>query len=237
MMHHAIHNGGGNDGVSEVIAEVLEVDVGREQCRPLAVTAVDDLEEQRGIFSVLLLQPVKAQFIDKEDVGGGVLFELLVEAQIRAACHQLHEHVGSGGIAAAVEVSASDEKQGLGDMAFSGAGVSCNHKPLLTADEVQVRDLQDLCLVHPGLEGKVEVRKELSLREPGLFDSSLDPSFDSGVCLDGQEPFKEFGGRERLLCCIGELLVKDFLYSQKLQGFQMVPDPCQGLLRHSRYPL
>ena len=60
MMHHAIYNGGGDNGVSEVIAEVREVDVRCEKCRTLAITAVDDLEEQRGIFSVLLLDPVKA---------------------------------------------------------------------------------------------------------------------------------------------------------------------------------
>ena len=59
-MNQAIDNRGGNNGVSEVIAEVLEVDVGRKQGRTLAVTAVDDLEEQRGMFRVLLLQPVKA---------------------------------------------------------------------------------------------------------------------------------------------------------------------------------
>ena len=60
MMHHTIDNCGGDDGITEVIAEVLEVDVRCEKCRTLAVTAVDDLEEQRGMFGVLLLQPVKA---------------------------------------------------------------------------------------------------------------------------------------------------------------------------------
>jgi len=144
------------------------------------------------------------------------LLELLVEAQIRAAGHQLHEHVGSGGIAAAVEVSASEEKQGLGDVAFSGTGVACNHKPLLTRDKVQLRDFQDLRFVHPRLELEVEVRKELPLRKPGLLDSSLDPSFDPGVGLNGQDPLQEFGGRQRLLCGIGKFLVKNFLYSQKL---------------------
>jgi len=236
-MHHAIDNRGGNNGISEVIAEVFKIDVGREQCRTFAVTTVDNLEEQRGIFGVLLLQPIKAQFIDEEDIRRSVLFELLMKTQIRAAGHQLREHVGSGGIAAPVEVSASDEKQGLGDMAFPGTGVACNHNPLLTCDKVQLRDLQDLCFVHPGLELKVEVRKELSLRKPGLLDSSLDPSFDPGVGLNGQDPLQEFGGRQRLLCGIGEFLVKDFLYSQKLQGLEMLPDPCQGLLRHDRYPL
>ena len=60
MMHHPIDNGGGDNGVSEVIAQVLEVNVRCEQGRPFAVTAVDDLEEERGIFGVLLLQAVKA---------------------------------------------------------------------------------------------------------------------------------------------------------------------------------
>jgi len=160
-----------------------------------------------------------------------------MKALIGAACHQLREHIGSGGIAAAVEVSASEEKQGLGDMAFSGAGVACDDKPLLTRNKVQLCDLQDLGFINPGLEVEIEVREELSLRKPGLFDSSLDPSFDPGVCLDGEQPFKEFGGWQRLLCSIGKLLVKDRLYSQKFQGLQMASDLCQGLLRHSRYPL
>jgi len=59
MMHHAVNNRGGDDGITKVIAEVLPIDICSEQCRTLAVTAVDDLEEQRGMFSVLLLEPVK----------------------------------------------------------------------------------------------------------------------------------------------------------------------------------
>ncbi len=86
------------------------------------------------------------------------MFQFLVKALIGETCHQLREHVGSGSIATAVEVSASDEKQGLGDMAFPGAGVACNDKPLLTSDKVQLRNLQDLCFVHTGLEAEVEVR-------------------------------------------------------------------------------
>jgi len=160
-----------------------------------------------------------------------------VEALIRAACHQLREHVGSGGIATAVEMSASDEKQGLGDMAFSGAGVACNDKPLLTADKVQFCDFQDLCFVHPSLEGKVEVREEFAFRESRLLDSSLDSSFDPGVGLDGQQPFKEFGRRERLLGGTGKFLVKDLLDSQKFEGLDMLPDSRQGLLRHGLGPL
>ena len=60
MMDHAIDDGGGNDGISEVITEVLPVDIGCQKCRTLAVTAVDDLEEERGMFGLLLLDPVEA---------------------------------------------------------------------------------------------------------------------------------------------------------------------------------
>jgi len=165
------------------------------------------------------------------------LFQLLEEALIRAAGHQLREHVGSGGIAAAVEVSAANEKQGLGDMAFSGAGVACNHEPLLTGDKVQLRNLQDLGFVHPGLEGKVEVRKEFALRESRVLDPSLNPSFDAGICFDGQQPFNKFRRWKRLLCGTGKFLVKDLLYSQKLQGLEMVSDSGQGLLGQGCPPL
>ena len=165
------------------------------------------------------------------------MFQLLVEALVRAAGHQLREHIGGGGIATAVEVLASQEKQGLGDMAFPGAGVAGDDQPLLTPDKVQFGDLQDLCFVHPGLEAKIEVRKELTIRESGLLDSSLDPSFDPGVGLDGQQPFQELGGGKCLLCGTGKLRIKNLLYSQKLQGLQMLPDSGQGLLRHGRGPL
>ena len=60
MMHHAVNNRGGDNGIPEVIAEVLPIDICREQCRTFAVTAVDNLEEERGMFGVLLFEAVKA---------------------------------------------------------------------------------------------------------------------------------------------------------------------------------
>jgi len=91
------------------------------------------------------------------------LFEFLVEALVGTASHQLREHVGSGGIAAAIEVCASDEKQGLGDMTFSGTGVACDDEPLFTRYKVQFCDLQELCFVDSSLERKVEIREEFTL--------------------------------------------------------------------------
>jgi len=58
-MHHSVYNGCRDDRVSQVIAEILESNVRGEKRRSLTVTAVDDLEEQGGILSILLLQPIK----------------------------------------------------------------------------------------------------------------------------------------------------------------------------------
>jgi hypothetical protein len=101
--NHAVYDSGGDDRVAEVIAEVLEVDVCGEQGRAFTVPAVYDLEEQRGVPSILLLQPVESYFVDEEDIWRGILFKLSVEALIGSACHQLREHVGCGGIPAAVQ--------------------------------------------------------------------------------------------------------------------------------------
>ena len=59
MMDHAIDNRSGDHGISEVIAEFLEANIGCQNGRTLAVAAVDDFEEERGILGVLLFQPIK----------------------------------------------------------------------------------------------------------------------------------------------------------------------------------
>ena len=60
MVHHAIYNRGSDNWISKIIAEFLEANIGCKNDRTLAVTAIDDLEEQRGILAVLLLQPIKS---------------------------------------------------------------------------------------------------------------------------------------------------------------------------------
>ncbi len=64
-MHHSVYNSGSDDGVSQIIAEVFKINIGCQNDRTLAVTAVDDLEEERGIFAVLLLQPIKPYLVDQ----------------------------------------------------------------------------------------------------------------------------------------------------------------------------
>ncbi len=109
MMHHAIYDSGGDNGVAKIITKVFEVDVSGEKCGALAVTAVYDLEEQRGVFCIVLLQPVKAHFIDEEDIWGGILSELSVEALISPACQQVRKHACCCGISAAIHLCTADK--------------------------------------------------------------------------------------------------------------------------------
>jgi len=166
MVHHTVYDSGGDDRIAEVIAELLEVDIRGDQRGTFAVPTVYDFEEQGGVPSILLFQPVKAYFVDEEDIRRGILFELSVKAVIGPTCHQLSEHVGCSGIPAAVQFRTAYEKQCLGDVAFPRARIPCDDEPLLTPYEVQLRNLHHMGLVYPGLESEVEACKKFSLGKP-----------------------------------------------------------------------
>jgi hypothetical protein len=65
MMHHAVYDGGGDDGIAQVIAELPKVNIRGDERGPFAVPAVYDLEEEGGVPCVLLFQPVKTEFVNK----------------------------------------------------------------------------------------------------------------------------------------------------------------------------
>ena len=64
LMHHSINDGGCDDGIAQVLAQGLEVDVGCQNGGLFAVPPLDDLEEQRGVASRFLLQAVETDFVD-----------------------------------------------------------------------------------------------------------------------------------------------------------------------------
>ena len=65
MMDYTVDDGGGDHGIPQVIAELLKINVRSDERAPLAVPAIDDLEEEGGVPRVLLFQPVEAEFVDK----------------------------------------------------------------------------------------------------------------------------------------------------------------------------
>lgn len=108
-------------GISQVVASGLEADVRGEQRGGIAVAGVDDLKEQRGVSGRFLLQAVEAYLVNEKDQWSGENLELLVEASVQEAGHQLLEHLCSAGVAAAIELLATQKQQCLGDVAFACA--------------------------------------------------------------------------------------------------------------------
>lgn len=110
MVHHAVDDGGGDDGVPQIVAQLLKVNVGSKKRGSPAVAAIDDLEEERSVAGIVLFEAIESDFIDQQDIGRGVLLELLGQALVGEAGEEMEEHVGGGGVAAAVELGAADQK-------------------------------------------------------------------------------------------------------------------------------
>jgi hypothetical protein len=120
VLDHPVNGGGGYDRVPEVIAELLEINIGGDDGRLFAIPAIDDLMEQRGIGGIVLLQAVKADFIDEQDLRGKEAFQFAVQAVVGKPGKEFFEHSGGSGVTAAEILPATNEQQGLGKMTFPG---------------------------------------------------------------------------------------------------------------------
>ena len=197
VMDHAIHDGGGDDGVAEVVAEGFEANVRCEHGGSLAVAGIDDLEEERGVSGGFLFEAIETYLVNEKDLWSGVCLELLVEASVRETGHEILEHLCGGGVAAPVELLATEQQQCLSDVSFAGAGFSCQDHPLFALDEGQRGQLHDLRFVQPALELEVELRQKLALRELGVADPTLDASLDQLIALDPKSTAYLAGGGVR----------------------------------------
>jgi hypothetical protein len=83
VMDHTIHDGRGDDGVSQVVAEGLEADIRSENGGSLAIAGIDDLEEERGVSGRFLFEAVEAYLVNEKDLWRGVCLELFVETSVR----------------------------------------------------------------------------------------------------------------------------------------------------------
>ena len=130
-----------------VTADKKLTNIGGDDGRPFAVPAIDDLMEQRGIGGIVLLQAVKADFIDEQDLLGKEAFKFAVQAVVGKPGKDLFEHSGGSGVATAEILPATDEQQGLGKMTFPGPGVASKDKPLLTPGKVHGGQFHDLIFI------------------------------------------------------------------------------------------
>ncbi len=134
-------------------------------------------------------------------------------------------------VPATVEPGTAQEEQRLGEVALAGARVPGDDQPLLPRHEVELRELQHLGFVEPGLEGEVELAQELPLGQAGLLDPPLDPPLHQGGRLHGQQPLEELHRGQPLLGGLRQLRLKDLLDPRQFEGLQVRPDPRQGLVR------
>lgn len=119
MVHHPIHEACRDHGISQVVAELLETYVRCQDRGSFAVTAIDDLEEKGCVSARFLFQAVETDLVDKEDLRLGVCFELALDRAVAKGGHEIAEHAGCGCVAARKELAASEQKERLGDMAFT----------------------------------------------------------------------------------------------------------------------
>jgi len=165
VMDHSVNNSGGNDGIAQIIAEVFEVDVGGNDGRSLAVTAVDDFEEEECIASGFLFEAIEAYFVDEQDLGSEIGSPFSFEGVVGQTGQEVGEHGGGGSIAAAKALLTADKQEGLCDVAFAGTRASGEDHALLSLHKGERSQFHDLRFIHTGLEREVEVGKEFSLRQ------------------------------------------------------------------------
>lgn len=195
VMDQPIDDGGGDDGVAEVIPQLLEVDVGRHDRGSLAVAAPGHFEEQGRLPGILLFDAIEAYFIDQEDFRRGVELELLGQGIIGPTGQEGDHHVRRCRVAAAELLCAAEEQERLGEVAFAGARVAGDDQALFAAGKIEFGQFEDLRFVDTGLEIEVEIGQKLSFRQFGLLDPAFDAPVDPLLGLDGQEPFQEFRRR------------------------------------------
>ena len=65
MVDHSVYNGGGDDRIAQVIAQLLEIYIGGHEGGIYAIAAVNHLKEKGGVSSGFLFQSIKTDFINK----------------------------------------------------------------------------------------------------------------------------------------------------------------------------
>lgn len=82
-----------------------------------------------------MFEPVEADLVDEEDLWAGVELELVLQRAVGEPGEQIFEHVGGGGVAAAIVHLTSDEQEGFGEMAFAGTAGAGEDDPLFALYE------------------------------------------------------------------------------------------------------
>jgi hypothetical protein len=209
MVDHSVNRCCGNDGVTEIIAELFEVDICGNDCRGFAVPAIDNLVKETGVGGIMLFQAIEADFVDEQYFRGEKRLKLFIQAIVRPACEKFLEHSGGGNVTAAVVLPATDEEERLGDMAFAGAGVAGEDKALLALSKLQGSQFHNLSFVDVFLKVKIEVGEEFPVGQFGFFDSPFGPPLRPGIVFQAEQALEKFCNRGGLGGGPAKFIVED----------------------------
>lgn len=217
MVNEPIDEGGGDDGIAEVVAEGFEVDVGGQKRGAFGVAGFDDFEKERGVAGRFLFEPVEAHLVNEQDIDGGIGFEFSLHGSVGQAGHEIFQHVGGGGVPAAVDALTTEQEQGHGDVAFAGAGFAGEDQALRPLDEGERGQFHDLCFIQARLKGKVEIHQELSGGEARFLDAPFDTPVDQLLGLDGNQTRQDLGDGSLLAGGAGKFLIEGFFEAREFE--------------------
>jgi len=229
---------GGDDGVTEIVAELLEIDVRGHERRSGAITGIDDLEEESGVPGFLLLDAVKTDLVNQQNFRRGVDFELVTHGIVRPTRQKRFQHLGCRGVATAELLRAGNEQKSLGNMAFSRAGIPCKDQTLLSSNEIELGQFHDLSTIDAGLKIKIEIGQELTVGKFRLLDPPLDTAINQRLRLDCEKAFQKLGRWSLMLGRPSEFMIKNLLHPRQFQCLKMASDLRQrfGIRFHEHCP-
>ena len=189
----AVEDGGGEGGVAEIAAPVAEHDVRRDGGGDLAVPTVDEVVEgvRGGRLVSALFDLAKAYVVDDQELRTGPGLEATGVGAIGEAGVKIVEEVDATRVAHTETLLACAYAEGLEDVAFARAAFAGEDEVVVTAHEVESRELEHEGLVEAGLEVPVEGFEGLALDETALCNATLDALLESLRSLSTERVLEE----------------------------------------------
>ena len=144
----------GGDGIVDIedLAPFAKDTIGRDHDRAALITGCHHLEHQVG--SPLVDRQI-AQLVEQQQLGTGVLFQLLLQRPIDLRGGKYIDHVNSTRPTDGDSLFTSGVPQCVEEMTFSRSGFANQHAALMLRDEFAVKQAEDLLFGNPLREREV----------------------------------------------------------------------------------
>lgn len=154
----AIEDGGGDDGVAEVLAPFAQLDIGGDGDGGVGVSAIDEVVQGVGgsRFVVAFPQVAQTDIIDDQKLRPGPGSEAPGIGAVGKSCVEVIEEIDATGIAHGEALLAGTQPEGFEDVTLSSTWFASDDDVFFAPDEVESGEFQDGALVERRLKGPVE---------------------------------------------------------------------------------